>query len=91
MVIIELSGGLGNQMFQYSLYRAFIHKNVISTMDPSLYRDVLGQASIELNRFPNVKYGIADAREVSKLRGYGYNDSIIDKAINRLNKRYRNF
>ena len=90
MIIIEMSGGLGNQMFQYALYKSMLHKGLDVTIDKSIYRDVDHKEQVDLDRFPNVSYIEADRKLSSALRGYGYNDNIIDKIRNKLNKSKRN-
>ena len=90
MIIIEMSGGLGNQMFQYALYKSMLHKGIEATIDKSIYRDVDHKDKVDLDLFPNVSYVEADRKLSSTLRGYGYNDSIIDKIRNKLNKSRRN-
>ncbi len=37
MVIVKLNGGLGNQMFQYALYQAFLEKGISAKLDRSKY------------------------------------------------------
>ena len=90
MIIVEMSGGLGNQMFQYALYRSMLAKGIEATIDKSLYRDVDHKDKIDIDKFPNVSYKEADRLLSSTLRGYGYNDSCIDKIRNKLNKSKRN-
>ena len=90
MIIVEMSGGLGNQMFQYALYKAMLSKGNEATIDKSIYRDIDHKESVDLDKFPNVSYVEADRKLSSTLRGYGYNDSILDKIRNKLNKSKRN-
>ena len=69
MVIVEMSGGLGNQMFQYALYKAFEAKKKDVCLDTSFYTCVKQISRPEVCRFPNVQYRTAELREVSILRG----------------------
>jgi hypothetical protein len=41
MVIIKLSGGMGNQMFQYALYKAFKNKGIEAKIDDSKYKQIV--------------------------------------------------
>ena len=36
MIIIEVAGGLGNQMFQYALYQKYLHMGKPAKLDLSL-------------------------------------------------------
>lgn len=90
MIIVEMSGGLGNQMFQYALYKSMLSKGIEATIDKSIYRDIDHKELVDLDKFPNVSYVEADRKLSSTLRGYGYNDSIIDKIRNKLSKSKRN-
>lgn len=90
MIIIEMSGGLGNQMFQYALYKAMLNKGLDVRIDKSIYRDVDHKEKVEIDSFPNVSYFEADKKMSAILRGYGYNDGIIDRIRNKLNKTKRN-
>lgn len=57
MVHIKLAGGLGNQMFQYSFYKAFIktNKNTKVKIDISWYFDKKRISLYKLNIFNNIK------------------------------------
>lgn len=79
MVIIEMSGGLGNQMFQYALYEAFLNRRIDVRIDTSFYTCIEMKGHPEICRFPEVKYKTAELHTVSTIRGYGYNDNLIDK------------
>lgn len=53
-VIIEFKGGLGNQMFQYALYKNFLVQNKKATMDLSSYY-LPAQREFKLDQiFPNI-------------------------------------
>ena len=56
MIIVEMSGGLGNQMFQYALYKSMLSKGIEATIDKSIYRDIDHKESVDLDKFPNVSY-----------------------------------
>lgn len=78
MIIIEASGGLGNQMFQYALYKKLesLNKNVV--FDTSFFRSKQGLRELEIGVF-GVQYRSVSDKEVAYIRGYGYQDNIVDK------------
>ena len=78
MIVIEASGGLGNQMFQYALYKKleFMNKDVV--WDTSFFRSKQDLRELEIGVF-GVQYRSISDKEVACIRGYGYQDSIIDK------------
>lgn len=78
MIIIEASGGLGNQMFQYALYKKleFLNKDVV--FDTSFFRSKQDLRELEIGVF-GVQYRSISDKEVACIRGYGYQDSIVDK------------
>ncbi len=86
MNIVEISGGLGNQMFQYALYKAFLSKGIETELDISYYSLDERLRELEITRFPYVNYQVADRGQVSVLRGYGYHDALLDKIRHRLFK-----
>ena len=90
MIIVEMSGGLGNQMFQYALYKAIEAKKTDVCLDTSFYTCVKQISQPEVCRFPNVQYKTAELHEASILRGYGYDDNVIDKINHHLFKGKRN-
>ena len=58
MIIIELKGGIGNQMFQYAFGRSIsIETNVELVLDNYYFKNKLGTTPrlYELNKFPKVK------------------------------------
>lgn len=69
MIIIRVMGGLGNQMFQYALYRKlkWLGKNVkidTSIYDKKIKLDVV--RPFELNVFENLQFDIASNLEIRK-------------------------
>lgn len=78
MIVIEASGGLGNQMFQYALYKKleFMGKDVF--FDTSFFRSKWSNRELELGVF-DVQYRSILDKDVAFIRGYGYQDSLIDK------------
>ena len=87
MIIIEVTGGLGNQMFQYALYRQLqvMGKNV--KLDISFYRTKQTLRKLELDIF-GISYEVATKAEICRLRGYTSNATRIEKAIT--TRLYRN-
>lgn len=83
MIVIELSGGLGNQMFQYALYKKFesLKKDVV--IETSFFRSGQELRELELGIFP-VKYAQITDKKAEAIRGYGYRDSVWDKIRHRL-------
>ena len=83
MVIVGLSGGLGNQMFQYALYYKFksLHKEV--ALDTSFFRSKQKLREIEIGIFP-LKYREISDEEADEIRGYSYYDSFFDKIKNKI-------
>ena len=79
MNIIEIKGGLGNQMFQAALCVAFLKKGIDAAADFSFYQSGRQERELALNFFPNFCLDTADEKKAARLRGYGYNESIFDK------------
>ena len=84
MNIIEIKGGLGNQMFQAALCLAFQKKKIPAAVDFSFYQSGRQERELALNFFPNFYLDAADKKKAAKLRGYGYNESIFDKIVRKL-------
>ena len=63
MIIIQLAGGLGNQMQQYALYQKFLSLGKEAKLDISWFQEadrqknVYAKRELELNYFQNMKYG----------------------------------
>ena len=81
MVIIEMSGGLGNQMFQYALYKAFEEKEKSVSVDTSFFESGQELRKIEILNFPNVSFTEEKIKNVNLIRGYGYHDSFLNKVF----------
>lgn len=86
MIVIELQGGLGNQMFQYALGR---HLSLINNtnlyLDTSFLNDRKPKKNFTLRTFDldifNITAGIAPAKISKK---YGINKNIFTKVVNRI-------
>jgi len=74
MVIIQVAGGLGNQLQQYALYRKFVSLGTPARLDVSWF-DEISQNSIkarrnlELDFFEKLEYQICTPEEREKLVG----------------------
>ena len=78
MIVIEASGGLGNQMFQYALYKKLESMGKDVVMDTSFFRSKQNLRELEIGVF-GVQYKSITDKEAAYIRGYGYQDKIIDK------------
>lgn len=86
MVIIEMSGGLGNQMFQYALYCKFksLHKEV--ALDTSFFRSKQKLRKMEIGIFC-LNYREITDEEAAEIKGYGYCDSLFDKIQHKIKRK----
>lgn len=73
MKIVNLKGGLGNQMFQYALYRHLIEKNEAAKLDISAYKEWVIHNGYELEKVFKVKPELASKREARLCRQCLYN------------------
>ena len=77
MIIIQLAGGLGNQMQQYALYEKLKSMGKDCKIDISWFVDekqqenVYARRKLELDLFPNVRYEICTREEKEELLGNG--------------------
>ena len=74
MIVIQLMGGLGNQLQQYALYRKFISLNVPAAIDISWFEeknqaDMLAKRKIELKLLEGSDFKVATKEEISELKG----------------------
>ncbi len=86
MNIIEIKGGLGNQMFQAALCVAFQNKGIDTAVDFSLYYSGRQERELELSFYPNARLRRADEKEAARLRGYGYNENLLEKIARKIKK-----
>lgn len=69
MIIIQLAGGLGNQMQQYALYQKFLSLGKEAKLDISWFQEadrqknVYAKRELELNYFQNMKYEVCTEEE----------------------------
>lgn len=75
MIIIQLAGGLGNQLQQYALYRKFVRLGKETRLDISWFTDsenqgqVLAKRSLELDSFDRLIYETCTGEEKETLIG----------------------
>lgn len=77
MIIIQMAGGLGNQMQQYALYRKLVSLGKEAKLDISWFEQadrqekVYAKRELELNYFQNLKYQVCTEEEKRALAGTG--------------------
>lgn len=82
MIIIQVAGGLGNQLQQYALYQKFLTLGIDARLDISWFtqsgrqENVLAKRELELDYFENLEYKACTAEEKQQLVGCG---SLTDK------------
>ena len=82
MIIIQVAGGLGNQLQQYALYRKFVRMGKEARLDFSWFSEgnqegVLKRRELELNYFDRLIY--EECRPEEKIRLIG-NDRFFGQA-----------
>lgn len=74
MVIIRVWGGIGNQMFQYALYKEFLYKGTEAKLDISIYEKKRIHNGYELQEMFHIEDDMyASKRECSRLAFYKVN------------------
>jgi hypothetical protein len=68
MIIIEVAGGLGNQLQQYALYRKFQHLGKDARLDTSWYGEGAPRR-LELDNIDGVEYAACTLEEKKRLYG----------------------
>ena len=91
MIIIEVKGGLGNQMQQYALYRKLLHLGKDARLDLSWFDEenqakMLAPRRCELLDFRNLPMEVCTSEERQALAG---SDSILGKTARRLHLKGR--
>ena len=66
MIIVKMSGGLGNQMFQYALYRKLEHLGKKVKLDISAYQGKNAFRKFSLDIF-DLSYRTANLQECRRL------------------------
>lgn len=78
MILLEMTGGLGNQMFQYALYRRFLSLGKEVYLDTSYYRSGQVLREFELEQL-GLPMEIMPDSEVGRYRGFGYHPSLAER------------
>lgn len=95
MIIVEITGGLGNQMFQYALYcklkKLYPGKAIkldITEYDGKQTHGLSDDRRLELSKL-SVDLGkdVASKKEIRRIKGYTGADTLIDKVLNKLTPR----
>lgn len=87
MIIVQVAGGLGNQLQQYALYRKFVSMGKEARLDLSWFisKDrrgkVLAERELELSYFDRLIYEVCTSEEKAKLIG---SDGIMGKLKRKL-------
>jgi hypothetical protein len=76
-VIVKISGGLGNQMFQYAFYKKCIALGYNASTDISYYDKIKSHNGFELNKIFQIDVKYADPIQVEKLGDF--NNSYFSK------------
>ena len=80
MIIVKVTGGLGNQMFQYALYRVFKNNGVKAKLDINSFDRIVQHNGYEIERVFNLKADLATDYEIEKYQDN--NMDILSKIIN---------
>lgn len=94
MIIVKLTGGLGNQMFQYAAAKALsVSNDTELKLDISHFNKPVSNETLRyfrLDIFPNIKEPIADKHEINKLI-HQFDFNFFNKLYKNFNKRIFNF
>ena len=74
MIIVQVAGGLGNQLQQYALYRKFVRLGKEARLDISWFEEkvqenMLAKRELELNYFDGLVYEVCTPEEKEALLG----------------------
>lgn len=74
MIIVQVAGGLGNQLQQYALYRKFVRLGKEARLDISWFseenqKDMLAKRELELEYFDRLVYEVCSPEEKKELIG----------------------
>lgn len=74
MIIVQVAGGLGNQLQQYALYRKFVRMGKEARLDlswftPENQKDMLAKRRLELDDFDRLVYEVCTPEEKQRLIG----------------------
>ena len=89
MIIVKVTGGLGNQMFQYALYRVCKNNGVKAKLDINSFDRIVQHNGYEIERVFNLKADLATDYEIEKYQDN--NMDILSKIIRKIGLRKRYF
>lgn len=84
MLIIQCTGGLGNQMFQYAFYRKLQLDDKIVALDISGFKDYNLHNGFELERVFGLSIITADNILIDKIKKSAYSSCILSKIYRKL-------
>ena len=80
---VRLSGGLGNQMFQYAFYLSLLNKGKPAKIDLSWYDYYNAHNGFELRDIFCLDFAVASKEEINDVFGAGY--SLVDRVVRKFN------
>lgn len=88
MIIVNIQGGLGNQLQQYALYRKYVSMGVDARIDISWFDDdnqknMAAPRKLELDYFDHIEYEACTQEEKARLTG---GDGLIGKLKRKISK-----
>lgn len=90
MIISNIIGGLGNQMFQYAAGKVLSKKlDTELFLDVSSYKNYKLHEGFVLNKyFPNINAKVASKNDILRIGGIGayLNNSFVDRVLSKMNK-----
>ena len=84
MQIIQCTGGLGNQMFQYAFYRKLQLDGNTVALDLSSFQDYKLHNGFELERVFNLNIVRADEKVVDEIKKTAFSPCILSKIYRKL-------
>ncbi len=90
MVIIQIAGGLGNQMQQYALYRKLLSlgkevKLDLSWFKPEVQKNMLAPREFELSLFKDLPYEVCTDEERNRFLKRNFVQKVRDKIVKTIN------
>lgn len=83
MIVVKLTGGLGNKMFQYALYKSILAAGKEALIDDFSFTPSWNFEIIKLNQiFPNAAYEVASIKLINQ---FGGKSNFINKVRRRMN------
>lgn len=87
MIVVKLTGGLGNKMFQYALYKSIVTSGKEALIDDYSFIPSWDFEVIKLQQiFPNVTYEVAP---IELIKQFGGESNFINKVRRRMNFLFR--